>query len=109
VQIEGSGGRDVHAFGSIYDLVAPSKDKTKPPGEWNSVTITCKGPVITVDVNGEQVSRIDCDEWTQSGKRLDGSKNKFARAIKDFPRSGYLGLQDHGGKTWYKNIKMKPL
>lgn len=109
VQMQGRKGHDMHDFGSIYDLVAPTKDKTNPPGEWNSVTITCKGPVITVEVNGEQVSRINCDEWTQPGKRLDGSKSKFEKAIKDFPHRGHLGLQDHGGKTWYKNIKLKEL
>lgn len=109
VQIQGSKGHDMHDFGSIYDLVAPSKDNTKAVGEWNAVAITCKGAVITVDVNGEQVSRINLDEWTKPGQRLDGTKNKFEKALKDFPRKGYLGLQDHGGKTWYKNIKVKEL
>jgi hypothetical protein len=29
--------------------------------------------------------------------------------VKDFPRKGYIGLQDHGYNAWYKNIKLKSL
>ena len=27
----------------------------------------------------------------------------------DHPRSGYIGLQDHGADIWFKNIKLLPL
>ena len=39
----------------------------------------------------------------------DGTKNKYANALKDFPREGHIGLQDHGGKVWYRNIRLKEL
>jgi hypothetical protein len=29
--------------------------------------------------------------------------------VKDFPREGYIGLQDHGGAVWYRNVKIKKL
>ena len=29
--------------------------------------------------------------------------------MKDFPRKGYIGLQDHGYNVWFKNIKLKEL
>jgi hypothetical protein len=98
-----------NGWGAIYDLVAPSKNNLKPTGEWNSVVITCRGPHITIATNGEEVAKIDCDEWTEPGTRLDGSKHKFRAAIKDFPRKGYLGFQDHGAKVWYKNVKILEL
>jgi hypothetical protein len=98
-----------NSWGSIYDLVAPSKNNLKPTGQWNSMVITCRGPHITVETNGEEVSKIDCDQWTEPGKRPDGSKHKFRNAIKDFPRKGYLGFQDHGAKVWYKNVKVLEL
>jgi hypothetical protein len=100
---------DVHGFGAIYDLVAPSKNATHGPDQWDSVEVRCQGPKITAFVNGEQVSTINCDEWTEPGKRLDGSANKFKKAAKDFPRKGYLGLQDHGNNVWFKNIKLRVL
>ena len=100
---------DVHSFGAIYDLVAPSKNATHGPGAWDAVEIRCEGPKIVVKVNGEKVSSIDCDEWREPGKGPDGKPNKFKKAVKDFPRKGYIGLQDHGNNAWYKNIKLKPL
>jgi hypothetical protein len=30
-------------------------------------------------------------------------------ALKDFPRKGSIGFQDHGAPVCYKNIKIKPL
>jgi hypothetical protein len=109
VQVLNNDGVSRNSWGSIYDLVAPSKNNLKPTGQWNSIVITCRGPHITVETNGEEVSKINCDEWTEPGTRLDGSKHKFRKAIKDFPRQGYLGFQDHGAKVWYKNVKILEL
>ena len=52
---------------------------------------------------------MDLDQWTTPNRRPDGSEHKFDVAYKDHPRSGYIGLQDHGSPCWYKNIKIKPL
>ncbi len=97
-------------FAAIYDLVAASRDATNGPGEWNSLEIRCQGPLVSVKVNGEEVATMNCDDYDQPGLRTDGTPHKFTgRAIKDFPRSGYIGLQDHGHDVWYKNIKLKKL
>jgi hypothetical protein len=98
-----------NGFGSIYDLVAPSKDATNGPGKWDTVEVRCEGPMVTVTINGEKVASINCDEWDQPARRPDGSQHKFGKAIKDFPREGHIGLQDHGHDVWYKNIKLKEL
>ena len=39
----------------------------------------------------------------------DGSANKYKRPLKDFPRTGHIGLQDHHYDVWFKNIRVKPL
>ncbi len=98
-----------NGFASIYDLVAPTKDATNGPGKWDTVEIRCEGPMITVSVNGEKVNEVNVDQWDQPGQRPDGSEHKFRKAIKDFPREGYIGLQDHGHDVWFKNIKLKQL
>jgi len=100
---------DVHSFGALYDLVAPSKNASRGPGQWDNFEIRCHGPHITVTINGEEVGSINCDEWREPGRRPDGSRHKFRNAIKDFPRKGYLGLQDHGYNVWFKNVKLKEL
>ncbi len=109
VQIITDKNPDLHGFGAIYDLVAPSKNATHGSGKWDAVEVRCEGPKITATVNGEKVSSINCDEWGEPGKRLDGTSNKFRKAIKDFPRKGYIGLQDHGDNAWFKNIKLREL
>ena len=95
--------------GAIYDLVKPTKNAMKPVGEWNHMVITCDGPKISVELNGDVVTRMDLDEWTEPNRRPDGSMHKFDVAYKNHPRFGYIGLQDHGSACWYKNIKLKSL
>lgn len=109
VQVLNSKGKGRHDFGAIYDLVPPKKNNLKPTGEWNSVEIKAVGPHIAVKVNGEVVSEINTEEWTVPGRRPDGSRHKFKSAIKDFPRKGYLGFQDHGAKVWFRNVKILDL
>ncbi len=46
--------------GSIYTL-APAPDGKAQAGHWNEMLITCKGPHIEVELNGEKVSEIDHD------------------------------------------------
>jgi hypothetical protein len=96
------------SVGGIYDLVAPTVNALKP-GDWNRYTITCSGPNVTVVLNGQKVSEANLDQWTAAGKSPDGTPNKFTRAMKDFARTGYVGLQDHGTPVWYRNIRIKPL
>lgn len=98
-----------HDTGAFYDLVKPSKNTMKPVGEWNHMVVTCDGPKLSVELNGELVNRMDLDEWTRPNVRPDGSPHKFDTAWKDHHRSGYIGLQDHGAPCWYKNIKLKPI
>ncbi len=109
VAIDDTTEAGLHDTGAIYDLVKPSRNNMKPVGDWNHMEITCDRNLISVEVNGRVVSRMDLDQWTTKNKRPDGSDHKFDIAFKDHPRSGYIGLQDHGGECWYKNIKLKPL
>lgn len=112
VQIFDSHGKEKpgkHDCGALYDALAPSKNAMKPAGEWNQIEITAKGGAVRVVLNGERVIDTDLDRWTDAGMNLDGSKNKYKRALKDFPREGHIGLQDHNHDVWYRDIKVKRL
>jgi len=98
-----------HIVGSLYDAKEPTKSMAKPDGEWNKMSLTCKGPQITVVLNGEQVLDVNIDDWDTPEKNPDGSKNKFKKALKDLPRTGHFGLQYHGQPIWYRNIVITPL
>jgi len=115
IQIEDTHGHkpDKHTCGALYDVLAPSKEMSKPAGEWNHIEITADKNIIKVVFNGEQIIQADLDQYTQPGKSIDGTKNKFKKSLKDKPREGHIGLQDHDKQddhnVWFKNIKLKPL
>jgi hypothetical protein len=110
---ENTDGSKYGMVAAIYDAMPPKKDMSKPVGEWNHYTITCKDNLITVVFNGEEVIHADLNDWKEVGKNPDGTPNKFKIALKDFARSGPIGLQGLHGKAqapvWYKNVKIKTL
>jgi len=110
---ENTDGSKYGMVAAIYDAMPPSKEMAKPVGEWNHFTITCKGSLVIVVFNGEEVIHADLDNWTEAHKNPDGTPNKFKVALKDFARTGPLGLQGLHGKAkapvWYRNLKIKPL
>ena len=100
---------DFHDTGAIYDLVKPTKNAMNPVGEWNHIVITSDRNILAVELNGENVTRMNFDEWPEPNKRADGTAHKFDVAYKNHPRHGHIGLQDHGQDCWFKNIKLLPL
>ncbi len=98
-----------HVVGSLYDAKAPSASAGRPDGEWNTMVLACRGPKITVVLNGKKVLEANIDDWDTANQNPDGSKNKFKTALKDLPRTGHIGLQYHGHPVWFRNIRLKKL
>ena len=112
VQVEDSFGKKMsnHLAGGIFDIHEPAENVVYPPGKWNRMTILAKGPKINVVLNGVQTLNINLDDWTEAHKNpQDGSRNKFNIAYKDLPRTGFIGLQDHGQEIWFRNVKIRTL
>ncbi len=90
---------------SLYFCMAPSRDATKPVGEWNSGRIVCKGTVIQHWLNG--VKAIDFDyadpKWAKEVELLR------VRGARLSDRGANLHLQDHGDPVWYRGIKLRVL
>ncbi len=95
--------------GALYDCQMPSENAVKPAGQWNRYLIAFKGPEVDVTLNGRQIIDVNLDDWSETGKNPDGSKNKYRKPVKDKPREGLIGFQDHGDKVAYRNIRIKPL
>ncbi|MDX1762236.1 MAG: DUF1080 domain-containing protein [Christiangramia sp.] len=95
--------------GALYDMVPPSKDVTKPAGEWNKEVIHInyaenKG---WVELNGTRVT-----EFPLKGEKWEEMvKNSKFKDWEDFgsTRKGKIALQDHDDKVWFRNIKIKEL
>ena len=112
MQVFDSAGKpnpDKHDSGAMYDLLEPGTNAMKPAGEWNHVTITCTGSLITVIMNDTKIIDMDAERWTTPHLNPDGTENKFNAALKDFPREGHIGFQDHGHPVWYRNVKIRKI
>ena len=101
-----------HQAGALYDLVQPTSDVCNPAGEWNHVLIyinhnTNEG---NVKLNG-----IEIITFPLSGPKWDllVSNSKFGNdeEFRDFGKfkTGKIGLQDHGDKVSFRNIKIREL
>nr|MBC8349258.1 DUF1080 domain-containing protein [Verrucomicrobiota bacterium] len=95
--------------GSFYDGLAPTKDFSHPLGEWNAFRLLCDGPLFTCYINGGKSFSVNLDHWEVPGKNPDGSANKFKHALKDLPRKGRIGFQNHGQVVWFKDIAIRSL
>jgi 3-keto-disaccharide hydrolase/FKBP-type peptidyl-prolyl cis-trans isomerase len=87
--------------GSIYYQVAAKRGFAKPPGEWNTYEITCRGPLVKVVLNGETVTEASLDKLTKG----EGGHP----ALADRPETGAIGLQSHGSKVEFRNVALKDL
>ncbi len=85
--------------GSIYDVQAPSERAGGKPGQWQSMVIECRASHVQVAVNGRTVINTDTNFYPYKVATHPG----LAR------RSGYIGLQNHGGKVEFRNIRVRPL
>ena len=65
---ENTDGSKYGMVAAIYDCMPPKKDMTKPVGEWNHYTITCKDSIVIVVFNGEEVIHADLNDWTGSAQ-----------------------------------------
>jgi hypothetical protein len=92
---------------SAYALYAPTKDVTKPVGEWNKARIVVFLNHVEHWLNGQKVVEYDfgSDDWN---KRVAASKfDKMDQFGKQ--KAGHIDLQWHGDEAAYRNIKIKVL
>ena len=93
--------------GSLYDLIPAEPQNANPYGEWNSVKIVAEGPKIEHWQNGEKV--LEYELWTNEWyEMIRNSKFETHPEFGD-ARKGYIGLQDHGDRVDFRNIKIKVL
>jgi hypothetical protein len=98
---------------SIFGHLAPTEKAGKKPGEWNRMTVACKGKMVYVVLNGKPVTTMDMSKWTSAKKNPDGSEipEWLSTPFSELATKGYIGLQGKhaGAKTFYRNLKIKTL
>jgi hypothetical protein len=93
--------------GANYAMYPPMVHPYKPLGEWNQLFLVVKGNSVTQILNGEVVVRYEknSEEWNKL--RNSGKWTAFP----DWGKfdEGYISLQNHGTKVWYRSIKIKEI
>ncbi|HZZ32000.1 MAG TPA: DUF1080 domain-containing protein [Phenylobacterium sp.] len=93
--------------GSLFALYAPTKDMTKPVGEYNHGRLIVDHGKVQHWLNGVMVVEYDLNS-ADFKARVAASKFKrwpqFATG-----KTGAIALQCHGDAVWFKNIKIKVL
>ena len=97
----------VKCCGAVYDVQAPTHNACKPAGEWNAMVVYAVNNAIRVDLNGERITEMDLSRWTTPGRNPDGTPNKFNRAYCEMTETGYIGLQDHNSRIWFRNLEIE--
>jgi hypothetical protein len=92
---------------SLFALYAPSKDMTRPVGQFNHGRLVVDHGRVQHWLNGEKVVEYDINS-PDFKARVAGSKFKqwpqFATG-----KTGAIALQNHGDAVWFKNLKIKVL
>ncbi len=93
--------------GANYAMYPPMAKPYKAVGEWNHILLLVKGNKVTQVLNGEVV--VEYEKYSDEWNTLKNS-GKWA----DFPDwgkydEGFISLQNHGTKVWYRSIKLKEI
>ena len=95
--------------GSLYDLNPAEPQNFKGAGEWNQIELIVKDKHVKHIQNGVVV--VEYEYGTPMWKALV-ARSKFPGLNEDWvnlQEEGVIGLQDHGDKVWFRNIRIKEL
>ncbi len=102
---------ETHQAGALYDMAAPSRDMTRPVGEFNHARLVVKGDRVEHWLNGVEVvsTSLDAREIAQGTAARWGAGSAVYRMLVEHPRQDCpISLQNHGSAAWFKNLKIRP-
>jgi len=97
--------------GGVFGHLAPAKQMTRKPGEWNRMTVRANGKSIKVWLNGTLTADMDMAKWTSAKTNPDGTPIPawLSNPLAELPTKGRIGLQGKhaGAPVWFRNIRIK--
>jgi hypothetical protein len=99
--------------GAVFGHKPATNKSLKPHGEWNHYTITCRGKMIWIVLNGTLVNECNMAMYTSAKTNPDGSAIPawLSNPMASLPLHGHIGFQGKhaGAPIYFKNIKIKKL
>lgn len=100
---------DINRAGSLYGMLPPSEIVSKPSGEWNKYLLHIdhganQGYLIFNDVKVVEFP-VHGEDWNEMIANSNfAGWDGFGQA-----QTGYICLQDYGGKVAFRNIRIRSL
>jgi Domain of Unknown Function (DUF1080) len=85
--------KDYQYSASVYDIAGANPRVSRPPGEWNTLEINCRGQHVTTWHNGCRVTDVRAEDSPLLGLRST---------------QGFLGLQNHSTVVKFRDIRIGP-
>ncbi len=105
-------GGALHQAGALYDVQSPSKDATKPAGEFNHSRLVVRGDHVEHWMNGEKVvdTSLKSPQVAAAMAKRWGEASEVYKLLVGQPRVRCpISLQDHDDPAWFKNVKVREL
>ena len=91
--------KDYQYHGSVYELQPALRGHLKPVGEWNQQRVTCRGPRVTVELNGVCITDANLDELNKKKPGHKGAKR----------RRGHICFAGHGDVIRVRKMRIAEL
>lgn len=85
--------------GSVYGVKPAHRGYLRPVGKWNYQEVVCKGPNISVRVNGTTITELDVSTVKET---MDGHDHPGLNR-----RNGHIGFFGHLDPVAFRNIRIK--
>ena len=101
-----------HQAAALYDIAAPSRDVTRPVGEFNQSRLIVKGSHVEQWLNGVKVVDADLNS-PHAAERIAhrwGVGTSVTNLLTRQPKKDcQISLQNHGDEAWFRNIRIRRL
>ncbi len=101
-----------HQAGALYDMIPPTKDATRPVGEFNHSRLVVKGDHVEQWLNGDKVvdgTLKDPGVAKGTAARWGIESPVYSLLVNQPRKECQISLQNHNSDAWFKNIKIRPL
>lgn len=93
--------------GSSFALYGPSRDVSRPAGEWNAVRLVVRGDHVEHWLNGEKI--VEYRLWSPEWKASVAASKFTAWPAYGWNTRGFIGLQDHGDTVAFRRMRIREI